>query len=123
MIKKIVSLLGLLLFSSTISAQSLPDTQIIGNSTGALITWEWTRGSGYQALGFRVYCGQQSNYYTLMQEIPDRTVRNYLALGVINGGTGQWFCRVVAYNNAGESPDGVTGVPPEPRNVRFAITK
>lgn len=130
----------LVLFFTMLYAQTLPTSQMLNDGAKTVIAWDWTRGSGYNAAGFRIYCGDYYNnsadgtigYYTQVQEVPTNTARSYLIwpniqeLAKMEGKAMPPYnlalrvrCLVVAYNVNGESSDNVKGVPYPPKNIRF----
>ena len=105
--------------------------EFLRDDTSVLIAWKWQRGTGPDANGFRLYCGDFDNadatyhYFTEMIEIPDKLARGYLMLPMssrfITDATPKMRirCTVQAYNTIGESDSGLAGVPAEPTDVQF----
>ena len=139
----VVAFLLVCLWVNFLGAQAapLPNAQIRSDYLKTVMAWTWAKGTKPDALGFRIYCGDVDNtdggmwFATEFVEIPDKTARNYLigtlisetltAYGKPADGLAallQIKCKVVAYNTAGESSDGIVGAPAEPRNANFQIT-
>lgn len=135
LIKLVILLLLLVGFGRPVAAQQdLPTNLVMQDYTKTQLRWEWYRGALPAALGFRVYCGPQSNYYTEMVEIQDPTARTYLLTGLVDNilryygrpvgnlpNASKIYCTVVAYNGVGESTDGPLGVPARPYNIHYDV--
>ena len=135
-------LISLLAMVPAAPAQSVPQEILGDDITSMILTWNWTRVRGTNdAIGFRIYCGDFTNnsadgtteYYTEMQDVPDKTARSYLIWPIIQSLAKREGsprpplyavalhvrCRVVAYNAAGESEDAIKGVPSKPTAIKF----
>lgn len=140
----VVAFLLLCLWVNFLGAQGYPN-EIRGDYLKTVMAWNWAKGTKPDAQGFRIYCGDADNtdggmwFATEFVTIPDKTARNYLIGSLISETLTaygkpattveglqttllQVKCNVVAYNTAGESSDGIVGVPAEPSNSRFQIT-
>ena len=87
---------------------NLSSAQTIYNLDKAVFSWTWSQGTGGTANGFRIKCGNQPKNYPMTTAIPDNTARTFPVKTVV-GGSGNYYCVVVAYNAGGESaPSGET---------------
>ena len=137
--KPIVVFCLLLAWTAAALAQQ-PNNAIQGDYFKTVIAWNWSRGKKPDAQGFRIYCGDFDNcdtafcYYSEFLDVPDRSARSILIGSTIDrlllheGKPAPGYaalmhvrCVVVAYNAAGESLSGTTGVPNNPTSVRFQI--
>jgi len=137
----VVMLVCLLLIGATIP----PNETAVFDLVKTQIYWTWSQRTGAPAQGFKIYCapadnlsppsptGQTISDVTVV-DVPSSTARNYLIGPVISpilaayGGKAPTYalllkvvCVVSAYNQAGESADGVVGAPLPVSSTYFQV--
>src|SRR5262245_48522437 len=96
MVMKILITLLVCLFAASAFAQT-----VHVDLNKASLAWDWVKGTGDDATGFKTKCGLSAGTYTIIKSWGP-TIRQVNLKDAITT-PGKWFCVVTAFNDFGES--------------------
>src|SRR5262245_7322527 len=85
-------------------------TSLIVDIDKAVLSWNWSQGTGGMAESFDVKCGTTSKVYSQITNLASPSARSIPVRQAITG-SGLWYCTVEAVNKYGRSGDAPEATP------------